>query len=77
MVVIIVFIITSGFKVHTDAIRICGYKYCPQQDFKFNSFLEITEAVALAVLTLLNAFMLIYFWSSIRYFLTLKTNLAL
>jgi hypothetical protein len=28
IVVIVTFLITSGFKIHTDAIRICGYKYC-------------------------------------------------
>jgi hypothetical protein len=77
MVITIFLIIFSGFKVHTDATRICGYRYCVDEDFKFKKPLEIIAAVSLSLLTLLNAFMVLYFWSSIKYFVDLKTNLAL
>ena len=73
-----IFIVTSAFKVHTDSLRICGYLYCAEShQFEYNSPLEIIEAVSLSILTLLNAFMVVYFWHSFRYFVTLKTNLAL
>ena len=62
----------------TDSFRICGYRYCEnQQKFEYNTPLEITEATSLSILTLLNAFMVVYFWRSFHYFVTLKTNLAL
>jgi hypothetical protein len=73
-----IFIATSVFKVHTDSLRICGYLYCADSHkFQYNTPLEIIEAVSLSILTLLNAFMVVYFWNSFRYFVTLKTNLAL
>jgi hypothetical protein len=73
-----IFIASSAFKVHTDSLRICGYHYCADShQFEYNTPLEIIEAVSLSILTMLNAFMVVYFWNSFRYFVTLKTNLAL